>query len=336
MRLTSGPREVLPRNHSLLAPARLGLVAALLGLATPQAPAAFLYATGQALIENDPGTHDDVRENRVYRIDTVTGLATPVSPATSGLPAALGGAPDGRLLGFDGRLGEIDPTGGVFTPIGPPTGLSATAFDVTADGRGFAVTNSGARRLHRIDLASGAATPVGPEDAIGDAIDSAFGLAPGTSQPFLISLGSVVGTLYGINLESGRINLIAIDPDTGVASVLGPPNAVGGAFGGRYSGFSALTGVDEDADGRFDSLFGSVNFDAGARLGGVARFDLATGEFSLVGTNPGVIFFGFGSAPAAVPEPGGLACLGIGLLGLGLRGWILRNGRGTGPRGGEG
>ena len=51
-------------------------------------------------------------------------------------------------------------------------------------------------------------------------------------------------------------------------------------------------------DGMFDALFGAVNFfddDGNAatdvlRLGGVVRYDLTDGTWSLVGTNPGVIF----------------------------------------------
>ena len=84
---------------------------------------------------------------------------------------------------------------------------------------------------------------------------------------------------------------------------------------GRYGGFAALTGVDENGDGVYDALFGGVNgFDHdddpetdSIRFGGVVRYDLADGTFSVVGSNPGLIFFGFASSP--VPAPGGLALL---------------------------
>ncbi|MEJ7638005.1 MAG: hypothetical protein WKF75_08500 [Singulisphaera sp.] len=72
-----------------------------------------------------------------------------------------------------------------------------------------------------------------------------------------------------------------------------------------------MTGVDEDGDGRYDALFGGVNFfdhdadrSTAVQPGGVARYNLGDGTYSLVGTNPGVIFFGFGSTPVPVPEPG--------------------------------
>ena len=120
-----------------------------------------------------------------------------------------------------------------------------------------------------------------------------------------------------------------MDPETGDAAVVGEVGAVTADDRAVFSGFAALTGVDTDSDGRFDTLFGNVNFidddnDPATpvqRLGGIARYDLNNGSWDLVGTNPGVIFFGFGASPAAVPEPGVL----LGLLSVGfLGGWKRR------------
>lgn len=282
-----------------------------------------IYASGQLLTPGDPGIppgepgHDDTRENFIYEIDVLTGVATPISPATTGLPAALAGTASGDLFGFSsGQLLSVDPASGTTAPIGGDNGLSATAFDITAAGDGFILPFDGnfdTQQLHGIDLNTGAATPIGSTTAIGDAIDTANGTPLGTAAPFLISLGSVGSTLYGVDLESD--SLISIDSTTGDAAVVGSVGAVGASNGGGYSGFAALTGVDEDADGDFDALFGAINFfdddgDASTpaqRLGGLGRFDLGTGEWSLVGTNAGVIFFGFGSSP--IPAPGGMAAL---------------------------
>lgn len=284
------------------------------GMLAHRALAATIYASGQLLVEGEPGTHDDLRENRIYAIDTVTGAATPVSSVVSGTPAALAGTVDERLFGFrNGQIGEVALSSGVFTPNGAPTNLSVTALDITTDGRGFVLpfdANFATQQLHRIDLMTGQVTPIGGATAIGEALETAFGLDPGTAAPFIISLGSAGQTLYGVNLEDERTNLIAIDPDTGTASVLGAPDAVAAANGEGYSGFAALTGVDENGDGEFDALFGNVNFfdndndpsTPTIRLGGVARYDLAVGTWSLVGVNPGLIFFGFGSFPAPKPE----------------------------------
>lgn len=129
----------------------------------------------------------------------------------------------------------------------------------------------------------------------------------------MISLGAVGNTLYGVDLETN--SLIALNPDTGRAGVVGPVGAVGNVTNGAvsYSGFSALTGVDETGDGEFDALFGAVNFarenDETERLGGIARYDLTDGSWELVGTNPGIIFFGMGSSP--VPEPSGIMFLSL-------------------------
>lgn len=279
-----------------------------------------IYASGQLLIPGDPNIapgqpgHDDRRENYVYAIDPMTGVATPVSPVTSGLPAALAGTPDGRLLGFSaGQLVDINPLTAVRTPLGNPNGLSATGFDITADGRGFITpfdANFDTQQIYSIDLSNGSASPLGSSTAVGDSVDIARGTPLGTAEPFIISLGSVQDSLYGIDLDSG--SLISFNSFTGEATVVGTVGSVSAANGGIYSGFSALTGVDENQDGNFDALYGSVNFINGERLGGVARFDLATGDWTLIGTNAGVIFFGFGANP--VPAPGSamlLAASGI-------------------------
>lgn len=295
--------------------------------------APIIYASGQLLIPGDPGIppgqpgHDDSRENYVYAIDTLTGTAIPVSPATTGLPAALAGTSDGRLLGYSGgQLREIAPTTAMQTNIGVSNGLNSTGFEILPDNRGFLVPFDGnfdTQQLFNIDIATGVAAPISSSATeIGDAIDTAAGNPLGTAEPFLISLGAVGDTLYGVDLDTN--SLIALDSDTGAASVVGAVGAVGSVTNGpfTYAGFASLTGVDENEDGQFDALFGAVNFiDNGTsslRLGGVARYDLTDGAWQLVGTNPGVIFFGFGSSPAPEPTTSGLFAA-WGLLALASR-----------------
>jgi len=302
--------------------------------------AAAIYATGQLLIPGDPGIppgqpgHDDRRENYVYRIETSTGVATPVSPVTTGLPAALAGTADQRLIGFSsGQLVQIDPLTAVQTQIGGNNGLNATGLEILPDNRGFLVpfnSNFDTQQLFGINLATGVAHPISASATqIGDAIDAAAGNSPGTSQPFIIGLGAVGQMLYGVDLDTN--SLIALDSGTGAASVVGSVGAVGSVGGGLYSGFAAMTGVDEDLDGFFDALFGNVNFfnhdnnpaTPTQRLGGVARYDLSDGTWSLVGTNPGVIFFGFGSSPAVQPVPEPASWLaGMAAFAVGFAYWI--------------
>lgn len=60
-------------------------VAVALPSAISSAHAGVIYASGQRLTQALPG-HNDIRENFIYAIDPLTGVATPVSPQTSGLP----------------------------------------------------------------------------------------------------------------------------------------------------------------------------------------------------------------------------------------------------------
>ncbi|MDX2036310.1 MAG: PEP-CTERM sorting domain-containing protein [Isosphaeraceae bacterium] len=305
------------------------LIAFALLLSPSIARAAVIYASGQLLIENDPGTHDDVRENRIFRIDTTTGIATPASPIFAGsTPAGLAGTSSGELLGIrSSRLGKVDIASGTFSAIGAALPSNSTAFDIMSDGRGFVLpfnSDFETQQLYSLDLVTAAATPIGSATAIGDAIDSAAGAAPGTAEPFIISLGSVGANLYGIDLDSN--SLISLDPTTGAASVIGALGSVAGSNGGGHSGFAALTGTDEDADGVFDTLYGAVNFGpAGERLGGLARFDLLNGTWSLVGTNAGLIYFGFGAH--VVPEPSTFILAGIGCVALLGQAWRSRRAR---------
>ena len=75
-------------------------------------------------------------------------------------------------------------------------------------------TNFDTQQLFSIDIATGAAAPISASSTeIGDTIDAAAGNPLGTAEPFLISLGAVGGTLYGVDLDTD--SLIALDPDTG-------------------------------------------------------------------------------------------------------------------------
>ncbi len=268
------------------------------------ANAQVVYASGQFFDGVD-------RVNRFFEIDLATGEATPASPPLAFFPqAGLAGTPDGRLIGIRaGTIFEIDPADGTETPIAS-VGVTATSLDVLTDGRVFTVARDAFgnyQQLFLIDIAAQTATPLGSPNEIGDAIDIARGTPLGTAEPFVIALGSVGPTVYAIDADSGT--LVAIDPDTGDASVVGVVGAITASLTPRFTGLAALTGADTNGDGEYDTLISGVNFDndfnsltdpLNGRFGGVAAYNLATGEATVIGNNSGIIFFGMGAIPAAV------------------------------------
>jgi hypothetical protein len=211
----------------------IGSLLASLGLALHSPiQAAVIYASGQLLIPGDPGIpagqpgHDDARENYIFAIDSNNGVATPISPNVSGLPAALGATADGTLWGFSGNtLRTVNPLTGTTAAAGPATLYSATAVDVTAAGGGYGITN-GDDQLFRVDLATGDATAIGAPGLVNAALAAAGAVDP---DAFIISLGSVGSSLYGIDLDTD--SLLQIDPATGSASIVGALGAVGGVGG---------------------------------------------------------------------------------------------------------
>lgn len=296
-----------------------GLAAGLSFAALSTTDAATIFAAGRNLSNPNYATGA-----YYYSIDTDTGVATPISPrlSTNGPNGiAVNGS---QLVGFSGNThGTIDPTTGTFTPIGSSSGFNFNGYDVLG-GYGYGVPSAGTdRRLHRVDLTTSTAVAVGTGNPLVAAMDALYGTST-PNTPDIIAMGSVGNTLYGLNSGNGKFNLFSIDPLTGDATILGAANAVAtsGIPGARYSGFSSLTGVDENGDGVYDALFGNINFFdpdglTGPQLeqnfGGVIRFDLADGTWDLVGSNQGVIFFGFGSP---IPEPSTTAMAGT--LGLAL------------------
>ena len=303
---------ILSFTFTIMAPRSLGMATALCGLGLTAADAAIIIASGRNLSNPDyaPGAY-------YYSIDTDTGIATPISPLLPANGANGLSASGSQLVGFhNGAHGIGDPVTGSFTPIGTGNGLTLPGYEVLG-GAGYGVPTSGDdRRLQRIDLTTSISTGLGIGNPIGAAMDVFYGDPEGTNNPNILALGSVGDTLYGMNTGTGKYNLVALDAATGGATIIGAANALAtsGTPGARYDGFSSLTGVDEDGDGVYDTLYGNINFyDPDGltgplpqeQFGGIIRFDLNDGTWDLIGANPGVIFFGFGST--TIPEPGAAA-----------------------------
>jgi hypothetical protein len=289
---------------------------------------------------------------RLSKVDLETGAVSPVSPLGPLTYGGLAGAPNGRLYGTtsaaagapQSKLYSIDVASNTPTLIGEMAGdpgVSFQSLDIMADGRAFAVSIATAilfPQLFSVDLATAAITPVGDPRSIADAI-----IAAGNEQGYFATvgaLGSVGDRLYTIDLRTNT--LVSLDPATGAAAVVGGVPGLlrsgdlsNGVARSRYGGLVSLTGVDTDRDGELDTLVGGVsNWDNDndpttppVGIGGVARFDLSTGLWDLIGVNPGIRFSSM--AFVTVPEPSAGLLAAVGLWVVGAAGRMRRRPHGS-------
>ncbi len=216
----------------------------------------------------------DAEQNLRLHPDTgaVAGVDTTLAPSGSVVAMAytnnFAGATLTTLFGIDSESDQLvrqggvngmpSPNAGAITPIGP-LGVNTTelvGFDITAnDGQAFAsLTVGGGSSLYTINLATGAATLVGPI---------------GGGAPLLgFAVLSRGITLYGVTTSNQLVRFHSASPATIVAST---------TVSGLQAGESVL-GIDfRPATGELYAL-GSTS-----RL---YRLDTATGRATLVGPGP--------------------------------------------------
>ncbi len=243
-----------------------------------------------ALADNLFGYHYSGRDlYRVSETDASITLIGNTGLTIGGMELYTDGFLYGITTGSSAALYQIDPSNAAATEIGP-LGIGFVfegALAISPEGVGYGTNNdsAGNPRLFTIDIETGAATIVG---TISDPPHDINGLA-------WRSDGMLVG------LDGNQNVLLAIDPATAASSVIVDlePSA------GNAGGMTVFDGMGYFATG--GSVVGGTNE--------LYRFDLYTGEHTLVGGFPSDVITGVGmSALAAVPEPGSLLLLALGGL----------------------
>jgi hypothetical protein len=166
-----------------------------------------------------------------------------------------------QLVMIGGPGGSPSPDGGQVTPLGP-LGVDVngfSGFDISSGGTAYAAlqTGPGGSQLYRIDLATGAATPVGPIGAgnvpiRGIAVPPADGPGPQPSDEVVT---------VGIEVRNGTWQLQVTDLDGGDPE---SPGSLGRAFRG---GATPVAG-DWNGDGDTDLIVGADKHPKG---GGAVR-----------------------------------------------------------------
>ena len=217
--------------------------------------------------------------SNLYRVDTGTGVATPIGSTGVTSLGGLAAAADGTLYAHtSSALYTLDPATGAATFVGP-LGMSAPEGGLAIQpgtGTLFGVRSvQGEDALLTIGTASGAATVVG---LLGDAGRDTSGIAfrPGD------------GALFGVAFRGGFADdLVRIDPSTGVATTIGPLG-------------TNVFGLDDPNVGglEFDALAGVLYYSDGD---GLYTVNPQTGPATLIGAH-GVS--NLAGLAVVVPEPG--------------------------------
>jgi hypothetical protein len=267
-----------------------------------------LFATGSA----------SGGQNRYFSINVQTGVATALStlptPTQAFTTTGLAFDPSGTAFGISaGQLVRPNFVDNTLANVGPlginPQGqaISAASLEILADGRAFTYETVEFAPLYQINLTTGAATGIGGNFDMLNAIVAAGGNLSIVDQPIITGMGSLGGTLYGIENKTGT--LVSIDPGTGAVTV--PGGAAGqlrsgtllnGNLRNRYTVFAALTGYDSNSDGQYDRLFATVNNFDGNRLGALIELNPTNGSWELIGNgNAPLNFFALGSPITSTP-----------------------------------
>jgi hypothetical protein len=275
---------------------RLGLVACL----------ACLLA-GSGVASADPFTFAVTDTGLFGSLDLGTGAFTQIGGPHPGAYAGLGNLADGTLVAVDGanNFVQIDRTTGVVTTIGP-TGISAVVSASLTTGQQFAIDNL--NRLFQINPATGAATLVGPTGI------------PGITGGFANALGGNATSLYYIYEQTGpppiSSTLYQIDPNTGLATLIGPTGTAGLAGAGFADG--TFFAYSSDFPSPTTHRIFAIDLGTGAATGGPTYPQ----TFQIFGSNQGLPVPTQGGGE--IPEPSTLALFGLGTLGLLGYGWWRR------------
>jgi hypothetical protein len=272
--------------------------------------------------------------------ESLTGLTTTgnlvtfdsASPGTIGSSVAITGLQTGEtLLGIDRRpangllygLGSTSRLYTINTTTGVATSVGATSFAPALTGTAFGFDFNPVADRIRIVSTDSTNFRLNPNTGTLAATDAPLANAAGDSGAGLTP--RVVGSAYTNNFDGTALTtLYGVDSNRDVLVMQGGPDGTPSPNGGVLTTIGAGLGFDTsdlvgfDISGTSGVAFASLTPPTGG-ASQLFTIDLTNGTATLVGSiggGPTLTGLAAGVGSATVPEPAGVALLGIGVLGL--------------------
>ena len=186
----------------------------------------------------------------IYQVDLVTGAYTNYGSTTANVNAVGYNTLDNYMYGWDNTNNQLVQVAsdGTLIPLGVPAGVDTSVVynvgDFDSSGH-YWMMNSATGQWYEIDLAPGSAT-------YGQVLKSGTVTTPTTVTQMPSDWAFINGAFYGMaTTTSGPADLVQFNPNTGVATDLGPIAGVPGTdiYGAAYASPGGYLWVSDNVTG---------------------------------------------------------------------------------------